>query len=69
MLPPKPAKHRWSCEGQCPKVGGADGHDFFFFFLSVSCSRAFACSLVSPSSAGPVGAEGGVPELADLLTE
>ena len=37
--------------------------------LSVSCSRAFACSLVSPSSAGPVGAEGGVPELADLFTE
>ena len=37
--------------------------------LSVSCSKAFACSLVSPSSVGPVGAEGGVPELADLLTE
>ena len=37
--------------------------------LSVSCSRAFACSLVSPTSVGPVGAEGGVPELADLLTE
>ena len=37
--------------------------------LSVSCSSAFACSLVSPSSVGPVGAEGGVPELADLLTE
>ena len=33
------------------------------------CSRAFACSLVSPSSVGLVGAEGGVPELADLLTE
>ena len=33
--------------GQCPKVGGADGH-------------VSACSFVSPSSVGPVGAEGGV---------
>ena len=25
--PPKHAKHRWSCGGQCPKVGGEDGHE------------------------------------------
>ena len=37
--------------------------------LSVSCSRVFVCSLVSPQSVGPVGAEGGVPELAYLVTE
>ena len=37
--------------------------------LSVSCIRAFTCSWVSPTYVGPVGAEGGVPELADLFME
>ena len=37
--------------------------------LSVSCMRAFACSLVSPRPDGLASVEGAAPELADLLTE
>ena len=34
---------------------------------SVSCSKAFACTLMSPSSDAPVGVEGGAPDLVDLI--
>ena len=70
LLPPKHARHRWSCGGQCPKVGGADGHECcpylaagirVFFGVSQFCGSYRGrrrCSRVGRSAHGVSGLSG-----------
>ena len=42
LAAPKHARHRWFCGGQCPKVGGADGHECCPY-LATRLSRVQFC--------------------------